>query len=57
MTTSQDEAQLYLNPWSRVVLENLTVDKLVKVLDAFYGTRTFIKVFKRARYRALFLDS
>jgi len=31
-----------LTPWSRVLLEKLTVFQLVKKFSAFYGTRRFI---------------
>ena len=37
-----------LDPWSRVLLENLTGSQLVKKFSAFYGTRMFITVFKKA---------
>jgi len=37
-----------LTPWSRVLLEKLTVTQLIKKFLAFYGTRMFITVFKRA---------
>ena len=40
--------------WSRVLLEKLTGSQLVKKFPAFYGTRTFITVFKRARQLSLF---
>ena len=30
------------SPWSRVLLEKLTVSQLVKKFPAFYGTRRFI---------------
>jgi len=39
----------YLTPWIRVLLEKLTVTQLVKKLHAFYGTRRYITVLKRAR--------
>ena len=32
-------------PWSRVLLEKLTVSQLVKKFPAFYGTRRFITAF------------
>jgi hypothetical protein len=32
----------FLTPWSRVLLENLTVSQLVKKFPIFYGTRSFI---------------
>jgi len=34
-----------LTPWSRVLLEKLTVFELVKKFPAFYGTRRFITAF------------
>jgi hypothetical protein len=37
--------QFWLTPWSRVLLEKLTVTQLVKKFPAFYGTRRFITVF------------
>jgi hypothetical protein len=41
------------NLWSRVILEKLIITQLVKKLLAFYGTRRFITVFKRARHWSL----
>jgi hypothetical protein len=40
---------IILTPCSRVLLEKLTVTKLVKISPAFYGTRSFITVFTKAR--------
>jgi hypothetical protein len=37
-----------LTPWSRVLLEKLTVTQLVKKFPAFYGTPKFIAMFTRA---------
>jgi len=39
-----------LTPWSRVLLENLSVPQLVKKFRTFYGTRMFIIVFTRASH-------
>jgi len=41
-------AVILLTPWSRVLLEKLTVTQLVKKFSAFYGTRRFITVFTTA---------
>ena len=38
-----------ISPWSRVLLEQLTVLQLVKKFPAFYGTRRFITAFTSAR--------
>ena len=43
-----------LTPRSRVLLEKLTVSRLVKKFAAFYGTRSFITAFTSARH--LFLS-
>jgi hypothetical protein len=43
-----------LTPWSRVLLEKLTVLQLVKKFLAFYGTRRFIIAFTSGRH--LFLS-
>jgi hypothetical protein len=40
-------------PSSRGLLEKLTVSKLVKKFPAYYGTRTFIAAFIRARHLSL----
>jgi hypothetical protein len=40
----------WLTPWSRVLLEKLTVTQLVKKFCAFYGTQRFIAVFTRAHH-------
>ena len=37
-----------LNPWSRVLLEKLTVSQLVKIFPACYGIRRFITAFTSA---------
>jgi len=42
-----------LTPWSRVLLEKLTVFQLVKKFPAFYGTLTFITAFTSARHLSL----
>ena len=42
-----------LVPWSRVLLEKLTVPQLVKNFPAFYRTRKFITVFTSARHLPL----
>jgi len=39
-----------LIPWSRVLLEKLTVTQLVKKFLAVYGARRFITVFKTANF-------
>jgi hypothetical protein len=44
---------LVLTPWSRGLLEKLTVSQLVKNLPAFYGTRRFITTFTRAPHLSL----
>ena len=40
-------------PWSRVLLEKLTVIQLVKKFPAFYGTRKFITALTSARRLSL----
>jgi hypothetical protein len=42
-----------LTPCSTVLLEKLTGSQLVKKFPAFYGTRTFITAFTRARHLSL----
>jgi hypothetical protein len=42
-----------LTPWSRGLLEKLTVLQLVKKFPAFYGTQRFITVFTRASHLSL----
>ena len=42
-----------LTPWSRVLLEKLTVFQPVKKFPAFYGTRRFITSFTSARHLSL----
>jgi hypothetical protein len=42
-----------LTPWSRGVLEKLTVSQLAKKFPAFYGTGRFIIAFTRARHLSL----
>jgi hypothetical protein len=44
---------LHFTPWSRGLLEKLTVSQLVKKFPAFYGTRRFITAFTRARHLSL----
>jgi hypothetical protein len=44
-----------LTPWSEVPLEKLTGSELVKKFSTFYGTRSFITAFKRARHLYLIL--
>jgi hypothetical protein len=39
-------------PWSKVLLEKLTVTHLVKKFPAFYGTRRFVTVFIGARHQS-----
>ena len=39
-----------LNPWHRVLLEELTVSQLVKKFPTFYGNRRFITAFISAFY-------
>jgi hypothetical protein len=45
--------QYLLTPWSRVLLEKLAVPQLVKNFPVFYGTRSSITVFTRARHLPL----
>jgi hypothetical protein len=45
--------RMMLTPWSRGLLEKLTVSQLVKKFSAFYGTRRFITAFTRARHLSL----
>jgi hypothetical protein len=42
-----------LTPWSRVLPEKLKRPKLLKKLPAFYGTRSFVTAFTRARHLSL----
>jgi hypothetical protein len=42
-----------LTPWSRILLQKLTVFQLVKKFPTFYGTRRFIKEFTSARHLSL----
>jgi hypothetical protein len=37
-----------LTPWSRIVLEKLTVTQLVKKFPAFCGAQRFIAAFRKA---------
>ena len=46
-----------LTPWSRVLLEKLTVPQLVKKFPAFYGNQRFITAFTNVRHLSLFLTS
>jgi hypothetical protein len=43
----------WLTPWSRVLLDKLTVTQLVTKFPAFYGARWFITVFTRACHWSL----
>jgi len=43
----------YLTAWERVLLEKLVVPKLVKIFSGFYGARSFIILFTRARHFSL----
>jgi hypothetical protein len=43
----------FVTPWSRGLLDKLTVSQLVKKFPAFYLTRRFITAFTRARYLSL----
>jgi hypothetical protein len=45
--------QYLLTPWSRVLPEKLKCPELLKKFPAFYGTRRFITVHKRARQLSL----
>jgi len=45
--------RLFNYPWSRVLLEKLTVTHLVKEVSAFYGTRRFVTAFTRSRHWSL----
>ena len=42
-----------LNPWSTVLLEELTGSQPVKKFPAFYGNRRFITAFTTARHLSL----
>jgi hypothetical protein len=42
-----------LTPWSRVLLEKLTISQLVKIFSACCGTRRFITAFRSARQLSL----
>jgi len=42
-----------LIPWNSVLVEKLTVSKLVKKLPSFYESRMFIIVFTTARHWSL----
>ena len=42
-----------ITPWSRVLLEKLTVSKLVKQFPILYGTRKFITAFTSVRHLSL----
>ena len=46
---------IFINPWSRVLPENLTVSQLHKKFPTFYETRTFITAFTRALHLSIFL--
>jgi hypothetical protein len=42
-----------LTPWSRVLLEKLSIPQLINKFPAFYGTRRFITAFTSARHLSL----
>jgi len=44
----------YLTPWSKVLLEKLTVTQLVKKFSAFCGTWRFFSIFTRSCHWFLF---
>jgi hypothetical protein len=44
---SPKKQQRYVTPWSRVLLQKLTVAQIVKELPGFNGTRRFFIFFKR----------
>src|SRR5215470_9658254 len=44
---------IIITPWSRDLLEKVTVSQLVKKFPPFYGTRRFITAFTRARHLSL----
>jgi hypothetical protein len=44
---------IIITPWSRGLLEKLTVSQLVKKFPAFYGTRRFITAFTRPHLLSL----
>jgi len=44
----QNHMHFVLTPWSRILLDKLTVTQLVEKFSAFYGIRRFITMFKRA---------
>jgi len=44
---------LLTSPWSRVLLDKLTVSQLVKKFPAFYETGKFITAFTSARHLSL----
>jgi hypothetical protein len=48
---------LAYQPWSRVILENLTVTQLFNKLHAFYGIPTVISTFTTERHCTLFRAS
>jgi hypothetical protein len=45
-----------LTPWSRILLEKLTVSQLAKKFPSFYGTRRFITALTSARQLSFFLS-
>jgi len=53
--TSKSVLTYFLNPLSRVLLENLNGSELLKKFPAFYGTRRFITAFTSARHLSLSL--
>jgi hypothetical protein len=42
-----------VTPWSKVLLEKLTVPQLVKIFPAFYGNRRFITAFITSRHLSI----
>ena len=44
-----------VNPWSRAILEKITLPELVNKFPAFYASIKFISVFARARHLYLSL--
>jgi hypothetical protein len=45
-----DDDDNNITPWSRGLLEKLTVSQLIKKFSAFYGTRMFITTFTVGRH-------
>jgi len=46
-----------VTPWSRVVLEKLTVTQLVKKFPTFYGTQMFINMFAKHTFSCIAYDN